>query len=59
LSGLFIASDTCRLLKRIDFAELKFGLYIVGYEKVEDIPADQKDRTLWTFTRKATIQLKQ
>ncbi|XP_065919939.1 uncharacterized protein [Dysidea avara] len=46
-----------RLLKRLDFAEMKFSLYFMGYESADDIPTDQKERTLWTFTRKATIEL--
>ena len=33
----FIASDTCRLLEGIDFAEMKFSIYLLGYEKAEDI----------------------
>jgi len=46
-----------RLLKKLDFAEMKFSLYFMGYENAEDIPVDEKDRTEWTFSRKATLEL--
>lgn len=48
-----------RLLKKLDFAEMKFSLYFMGYENAEDIPVDEKDRTEWTFSRKATLELTQ
>ena len=48
-----------RLLKRLDFPSMKFTLYFLGYEKKEDIPEDEADRTRWTFSRKATIELTQ
>lgn len=48
-----------RLLKRLDFPEMKFTLYFLGYEKAEDIPTDEKERTAWMFQRKATIELTQ
>lgn len=31
----------------------------MGYESANDIPADEKERTLWTLSRKATIELTQ
>lgn len=46
-----------RLLKRLDFPSMKFTLYFMGYEKKEDIPSDETERTRWMFTRKATIEL--
>ena len=48
-----------RLLKRLDFPEMKFSLYFVGYEKAEDIPTDEDERSRWTFSRKATVELTQ
>ncbi len=51
--------SACRLLKRLDFPEMMFSLYFVGYEKAEDIPTDDTERTRWTFTRKATVELTQ
>ncbi|KAI4373552.1 hypothetical protein MLD38_011668 [Melastoma candidum] len=45
------------LLKRLDFPEMKFSLYFVGYEDLESAPTDHVDRTVWTFGRKATIEL--
>jgi len=46
-----------RLLKKLDFADMKFSLYFMGYEKASDIPEDDVERTRWTFTRKATLEL--
>ncbi|XP_043204489.1 lactoylglutathione lyase-like [Amphibalanus amphitrite] len=46
-----------RLLKKFDFPEAKFSLYFMGYEAKEDIPTDEKERTKWCFSRKATIEL--
>lgn len=45
------------LLKRLDFAELKFSLYFLGYEDVSSAPADHIERTNWTFRQKATLEL--
>lgn len=48
-----------RLLKRLDFPSMNFSLYFMGYEKAEDIPTDDKERTRWMFSRKATVELTQ
>ncbi|KAJ1270255.1 hypothetical protein BS78_06G039900 [Paspalum vaginatum] len=45
------------LLKRLDFEELKFSLYFLGYEDVTSAPADHIKRTEWTFRQKATLEL--
>jgi len=45
------------LLKRLDFEELKFSLYFLGYEDVASAPADHIKRTEWTFRQKATLEL--
>jgi len=46
-----------RLLKKLDFPSMAFSLYFMGYEREEDIPKDEKERTLWMFSRKATLEL--
>lgn len=46
-----------RLLQKLDFPEMKFSLYFMGYEPAQDIPSDPAERIQWTFTRKATIEL--
>lgn len=46
-----------RLLKRLDFADMKFTLYFMGYESREDVPETEKDRTIFCFTRRGTIEL--
>ncbi|PKA54998.1 Lactoylglutathione lyase [Apostasia shenzhenica] len=45
------------LLKRLDFPEMKFSLYFLGYEDTASAPADPKQRTVWTFSQKATLEL--
>ncbi|XP_040992815.1 lactoylglutathione lyase isoform X1 [Juglans microcarpa x Juglans regia] len=45
------------LLKRLDFPEMKFSLYFLGYEDSASAPANSVDRTVWTFSQKATIEL--
>ena len=47
------------MLNRLDFPEMKFSLYFLGYENAEDIPTDKDERHSWTFSRKATIELTQ
>ncbi|XP_043483959.1 lactoylglutathione lyase [Leptopilina heterotoma] len=46
-----------RLLQKLDFPEMKFSLYFLGYENGEDIPTDKRECIEWTFSRKATIEL--
>lgn len=48
-----------RLLQKLDFPEMKFSLYFMGYESANEIPSDNKERIAWTFSRKATIELTQ
>ena len=38
---------------------MKFSLYFVGFEKAEDIPADEEERTRWMLSQKATVELTQ
>ncbi|WCJ40983.1 Lactoylglutathione lyase [Euphorbia peplus] len=45
------------LLKRLDFPENKFTLYFMGYEDPASAPSDAVDRTVWNFSKKATIEL--
>ncbi|GFZ20423.1 lactoylglutathione lyase family protein [Actinidia rufa] len=37
------------LLKRLDFPEMKFSLYFMGYEDPASTPSDPVERTVWTF----------
>ncbi|XP_062508174.1 lactoylglutathione lyase-like [Corticium candelabrum] len=46
-----------RLLKKLDFPSMKFSLYFMGYENVDDIPTDETERTRWCFNRPATVEL--
>ncbi|KAI3450611.1 hypothetical protein Pfo_007276 [Paulownia fortunei] len=45
------------LLKRLDFSELKFTLYFLGYEDTSSAPSDPIARTAWTFGQKAVLEL--
>ncbi|KAE8286452.1 Lactoylglutathione lyase [Larimichthys crocea] len=45
------------LLQKIDFPSMRFTLYFLGYEEKSEIPGDIKERTAWTFSRRATIEL--
>ncbi|XP_042395310.1 lactoylglutathione lyase isoform X1 [Zingiber officinale] len=45
------------LLKRLDFPDMKFSLYFLGYENTASAPSDPTERTVWTFGQKATLEL--
>ncbi|XP_062323437.1 lactoylglutathione lyase-like [Osmerus eperlanus] len=45
------------LLQKIDFTPMLFTLYSLGYEEKTDIPVNVKERTAWTFSRRATLEL--
>lgn len=45
------------LLKQLHFPEMKFSLFFMGYENPADAPKDEKERTVWAMTRKATLEL--
>ena len=47
------------LLKRLDFPEMAFSLYFVGYARPcgEAIPEDARERTVYTFRQAALLEL--
>lgn len=45
------------LLAKLDFPEMTFSLYFLGYESPEDVPEDSKDRAVWMFRRKGCLEL--
>lgn len=47
------------LLQKIDFPSMRFTHYLLGYESAGDIPIDLQERTAWTFSRAATLELTQ
>ncbi|XP_057479242.1 lactoylglutathione lyase-like [Actinidia eriantha] len=52
-----ITSCNKLLLKRLHFPEMKFSLYFTGYEDPASAPSDPVERTVWTFSKKGTIEL--
>jgi lactoylglutathione lyase len=47
------------LLEKLDFPEMTFSLYFMGYENLQEAPKDRRDHLQWTFSRKATLELTQ
>ena len=47
------------LIKRLDFPEMSFTLYFMGYVRADDdpIPEDKKERTAYAFRQKALLEL--
>ena len=50
-------SSDSSLLQKLDFPAMKFSLYFLAYEDKNDIPKDKSEKTAWTFSRKATLEL--
>ena len=48
-----------RLLQKFDFPSMRFSLFFLGYEDKKEIPTGLEERTAWTFSRRATIELTQ
>lgn len=47
-----------RLLRKLDFAEMKFSLYfLIGPDAGEEAPEDPQARTAWMFGQRAVLEL--
>ena len=47
-----------RLLRTLDFPEMKFSLYFLAHlPAVNDVPADDGERTAWTFSQRGVLEL--
>lgn len=49
-----------RLVRRLDFAEMKFSLYFLAYlseAQAAEVPHDDAERTSFTFSREAMLEL--
>lgn len=46
-----------RLLERVDVPSMKFTTFFMGFEDKKDFPEDEKERSLWAFSRKGTLEL--
>ena len=47
----------CRLLSKLDFPDMKFTLYFLGFHEAGDIPGDRRERVEWMFKQPATLEL--
>ena len=49
-----------KLLQKMDFPEMKFSLYFMGYVKdIPDEPLGSKSRTEWALNQSPTVELTQ
>jgi len=48
-----------RLLKKLDFADMSFSLYFMGYADPNDVPVDPVQRQIWALSQPATVELTQ
>ncbi|CAN5501890.1 lactoylglutathione lyase [soil metagenome] len=47
-----------RVLRKLDFAEMKFSLYFLAHVPAENnIPQDAGERTAWTFSQRGILEL--
>ncbi len=49
-----------RLIRKLDFPEMKFSLYFLGFiddRTAETVPADDLERTTWVFRQQAMLEL--
>eukprot|EP00798_Chlamydomonas_sp_ICE-L_P016117 gene16117-22260_t len=45
------------LLEKLDFPDMEFTLYFLGYCNPSEIPENRKERVQWMFSRAATLEL--
>ncbi len=46
-----------RLLRKLDFPEMKFSLYFLAHPAaMKDVPDDVGDRTAWTFSQRGILE---
>ena len=46
-----------RLLRKLDFPEMKFTLFFLARTEGEDVPQDVSARTVWAFSRPGVLEL--
>jgi len=46
-----------QLLKKLHFPEMRFSLYFLGFAPPSSIPQDETERSRWTFSQPATLEL--
>lgn len=46
-----------RLLRRLDFAEMRFSLYFLAHGDAGQAPEDSGARTAWTFAQRGVLEL--
>jgi len=45
------------LLDRLDFQDMSFSLYFLGYTDPSKIPTDRKERVQWMFSQPSCLEL--
>ncbi|XP_064622399.1 lactoylglutathione lyase-like [Lineus longissimus] len=46
-----------RLLKKVDFPDMKFSLFFMGFVDANEMPTDHDECIKWLFQQKATLEL--
>ena len=46
-----------RLLRKLDFPEMKFSLFFLAHASAGDAPDDVGERTAWTFAQRGVLEL--